>query len=125
MSLLDWQCLRLKSFICLHSGYNIKFLKLPHLFLLCVERLSADEHRHFILEVLRELLLDDSFLRQEKHLQRGLRQRDEFYGSQWVFSGGEEVLFVVGLVQTIRDADRSSQKVFPLELSFMIAIFDV
>lgn len=29
-------------------------------------------------------------------------------------SGGEEVLFVVGLVQSLGGADRSSQRVFPL-----------
>lgn len=57
--LLDWQRWRLKASICLHSDYNMNFLKLPHLLLLNVERQAVEKHT-FMLSALRELLLGDN-----------------------------------------------------------------
>lgn len=62
-----WQHWRLKSFICLHGDYNIKFFSVPSFpSLLSAERQAVEKHTYFMISALREVLLEancgDGFL---------------------------------------------------------------
>lgn len=130
--LLDWQRWRLKSFICLVVTTIYIFSNCPifsfssqcsdagcreaHLFHACSSKRTAIRGQ-----------LQWQFLVTGKAFLKSWIETACWISWKWMGLSqvGQEFLVVVDLEKRLRDADTSSQLVFPLGYPLMIAIFDV